>query len=331
MELSDKKQIDKLLSKVEETHKNSIDVNVLDRQFSILNLPSQGHYYPDGTKSLLIRYLSAKEEVVLTDALLMESGHALHLVLQNLIISDFEIDNLLAGDFHAISMFLRSNAYGNKIDLDVQCPHCNFENKVNLRLDSFKMKEISNLPNSKNIISCQLPFTRQEASIRIPTFKDEMRFSKSEQSNSLERLFYLVESLGEEDNKDEIRRILPNLPIRDVRFLKKFLKDNTPGVDTTFHQTCEKCDKHFESSFNIGEGFLKLPSDYQEVVMNEVFLCHYYGKGITKENAEKMPTFHRSWTIRRIQEELDKKQKEEEKAQKRASSQASMRRGRANR
>ena len=82
MELSDKDQINKLLSKVEEKHKNSIDIDILDRQFSILNLPSQGHYYPDKTKSLLIRYLSAKEETVLTDELLMESGHALHLVLQ---------------------------------------------------------------------------------------------------------------------------------------------------------------------------------------------------------------------------------------------------------
>jgi hypothetical protein len=331
MELSDKDQINKLLSKVEEKHKNSIDIDILDRQFSILNLPSQGHYYPDNTKSLLIRYLSAKEETVLTDELLMESGHALHLVLQNLIISDFDIDDLLAGDFHAISMFLRSNAYGNKIDLDVRCPHCDFENKVKLQLDTFKMKDIKQLPDDHNRITCQLPYSRQTVSMRIPTFKDELKFSKLEQENSLERIYELIHSLGGEEDNAAIRNIMPNLPIRDVRFLKKFLEESTPGVNTSFSHRCESCDKDYDSSFNIGEGFLKLPSRYQEVVMNEVFLCHYYGKGITKENAEKMPAFHRSWTIRRIQEELDKKQKEEEKAQKRASGKASNRRGRANR
>jgi|TARA_R110000851_G_scaffold212152_1_gene364808 hypothetical protein len=328
MELSDKEQISKLLSKVDEKHKNSIDIDILDRQFSILNLPSQGHYYPDNTKSLLIRYLSAKEETVLTDELLMESGHALHLVLQNLIISDFDIDGLLAGDFHAISMFLRSNAYGNKIDLDVQCPHCSFENKVKLQLDTFKMKDIKMLPNDFGRVTCQLPYSKQMVSMRIPTFKDEMRFSRLNQENSLERIYGLIHSLDEEEDKVVIRNVMPNLPIRDMRFLKSFLEENTPGVDTSFVHKCENCDRDFGSSFNMGEGLLKLPSRYQEVVMNEVFLCHYYGKGITKENAEKMPAFHRSWTIRRIQEELDKKQKEEEKAQKRSSGKSSNRRGR---
>lgn len=85
MPFSDKEKLDKLLSKVDETQKNSVNVDFLDRQFSILYLPSQGHYYPDGTDSLLIRYLSAKEEAVLTDHMLVESGHAMRMVLDNLI------------------------------------------------------------------------------------------------------------------------------------------------------------------------------------------------------------------------------------------------------
>jgi len=331
MELSDKNQIDKLLSKVSENQQNNIDVNILDRQFSILNLPSQGHYYSDKTKSLLIRYLSAKEEIILSDALLMDSGHALNLVLQNLIVSDFDVDQLLAGDFHAISMFLRSNAYGNKVEINASCSHCNHENNVKIMLDSFQMKEIKQLPDENNRVVCMLPYSKQSVSIRIPTFKDELIFNKLEDGKSSEKLYILINSLGGETDKNYIRETFPNLPIRDVRYLKNFLEDSTPGVDTSFHHTCTNCDKSFKSSFNIGDGFLKLPYDYQEVVMNEVFLCHYYGKGITKENAEKMPAFHRSWTIKRIQEELDKKQKAESKAQKSSSSSASSRRGKSNR
>jgi len=329
MPFSDKEKLDKLLSKVDETQKNSVNVDFLDRQFSILYLPSQGHYYPDGTDSLLIRYLSAKEEAVLTDHMLVESGHAMRMVLDNLIVSDFNIDQLLAGDFHAISMFLRSNAYGNKIELDVTCPNCKHEEKKKLRLDSFQMKDIRQLPDEGNIISCTLPLSKVKVTIKIPTFKDEIYFEREGIQNSLRKFNVLIQDFAGKTNEDFINENLMNLPIRDVRFLKKFLEDSTPGVDTSFQHQCTKCDHEFKSSFAIGDGFLKLPLEYREVVMNEVFLCHYYGKGISKLHAESMPTFHRSWTINRIQEELDKKQKAEERAQKKSQNSARSRKGRS--
>ncbi len=331
MKLSDEAQVNKLLSRTDDKYKNSVEVDMFDRQFSILYLPSQGHYYEDGTDSILIRFLSAKEEVVLTDEMLMESGHALHIVLNNLIISNFDIDNLLAGDFHAISMFLRSNAYGNNIELNVQCPQCGFEEKKKLRLDSFNMKKIKQLPDKGNLISCQLPLSRMKVVLKVPTFKDEIKVKQLNHDQSLEKLFFLIKSISGNEDSLYIREYLPKLPIRDIRYLKQFLEDSTPGVDTSFSHTCVNCNHEFKSLFEIGEGFLKLPPEYHEVVMNEVFLCHYYGKGITKENAEKMPTFHRSWTIRRIQEELDKKQQAEERAYKKSQSGSAGRRGRAHR
>lgn len=329
MSFSDKEKLEKLISSVDESQKNNVDIGLLDRKFSILYLPSQGFYYPDGTDSLLIRYLSAKEEVVLTDHMLVESGHAMRMVLNNLIVSDFDIDTLLAGDFHAISMFLRSNAYGNKIELDVTCPKCGNEEKKKLALDSFQMKDIRQFPDESGQIVCTLPLSKIKVKMRIPTFKDEMRFEKEGLTNSLSKFLVLIEEFAGKTDIEFLQENLFNLPIKDVRFLKRFLDDSTPGVDTRFQHTCSRCDHNFSSSFAIGEGFLKLPYDYHEVIMNEVFLCHYYGKGITKDHAESMPTFHRAWTINRIQEELDKRAKAEEKAQKKAQNSAKVRRGRA--
>ena len=59
---------------------NKID---LSRQFSLINLPSEGKYYLDKKKSLLVRYLTATEEHVLCDSMLMESGRGIELVLSD--------------------------------------------------------------------------------------------------------------------------------------------------------------------------------------------------------------------------------------------------------
>src|ERR1035437_630556 len=101
----------------------------LDRQFSILNLPSKGEFYKGNKSSLFVRYLTAIEENLLTDQNLMESGKGLGFVLDNVIIdNDILSSDLVLSDYQAVLLFLRSTAYGDNIDSKFICPHCNKEN-----------------------------------------------------------------------------------------------------------------------------------------------------------------------------------------------------------
>ncbi len=45
-----------------------------------------------------------------------------------------------------------------------------------------------------------------------------------------------------------------------------------------------------------------------------MFLITYYGKGITRADALSMPILERKWHIRRIKEEVDKRNEEQKRA-----------------
>jgi len=81
------------------------------RPYSMVNVPSQGLYYPENKSFFYVRYLSYEEEYILTDQTIMENGDGLRKVLEAVIIDDFDINKLVPGDVQAISMFLRSTAF----------------------------------------------------------------------------------------------------------------------------------------------------------------------------------------------------------------------------
>ena len=127
-----------LKKEINNFHSKGID---LSRQFSIINLPSKGIYYKNKKKSLLVRYLTAIEEHVLCDSFLMQSGKGIELVLNSLIIDDFEVKDLLLCDFQAILMFLRSTSYGDSVDIKPICLHCGKEGENNFKLSALDFKK----------------------------------------------------------------------------------------------------------------------------------------------------------------------------------------------
>jgi len=56
----------------------------------------------------------------------------------------------------------------------------------------------------------------------------------------------------------EIKGVVPNMPIKDSRFLKDFLEKNTPGVKTEVDHECESCHHEFKQKFSTDHNFLKI-------------------------------------------------------------------------
>ena len=92
-------------------------------------LPSEGKYpegHPlHGQDSIEIRYMTAKDEDILSNRSLLKSGIALDRLIKNLI-KDKNIDHrsLFVGDRNAIMIHARASAYGTDYRPKVQCPAC---------------------------------------------------------------------------------------------------------------------------------------------------------------------------------------------------------------
>ena len=69
----------------------------------IVDLPSKGHFYPEdnplSSGKIELRYMTARDEDILTSVNLIEQGKALDKLLQELIINkDIDYNDLLVGD-----------------------------------------------------------------------------------------------------------------------------------------------------------------------------------------------------------------------------------------
>lgn len=304
----------------------------LSKQFSIINLPSKGRYYKNKKKSLLIRYLTAIEEYVLCDSMLMESGKGLELVLSSLIIDDIDVKELLLSDFQAILIFLRSTAFGDSIDITPTCPHCSIkiENEFNLSGLEFKKPEYEPNQEGKYIVS--FPGSEMEFVISPITLAKELEkienesdsdyfIYRNEEGNATKirkerslSLVYNIDSINGITDKEKIKNIIRKQPKKNVDAIIDFIKKNEVGVDEKIMLKCESCGEEFIQNVSVGYNFISLPESYKNNIYEELFLLSYYGKNITIADAEKIPTNQRKWLINRIKKEIDKQNEAEKRA-----------------
>lgn len=311
--------------KKEVMSKKKIDIS---KPFSVLNFPSKGLYYPSKQDSILVKYLTAVEEHVLTDSFLVETGRGIKLVLDNLILDDLDVQDLLIGDFQALLIFLRSTAFGDKVEINPTCPHCGKAAENDFLLSSLNFKEHENKPDSNGKYNVEIPELKLNFILTPMTFKKELEkafeedrdegyvFKDSDgeiivkKTRSLS-LSYYIESINNVSDKEIIKKIIKRIPKKHTNDLFEFIKKNESGVEDFITLSCPYCGNDFSQKTDMGYNFLSLPYEYKETILEEIFLITYYGKGVTRQDAMEMATYERKWHIRRIKEELDKKSKAE--------------------
>lgn len=291
----------------------------IERPFSVINVPSKGRYYEGGKSSFLIRHLSYIEENILADKSLMKEEDGLKYVIDNLIVDDFDIEKLLPGDIQAISMFLYSTAYGDKIDIDVNCPICKTKEKKEVLISDFSMKNVESWPDENGFLSGTLPISNVSFMLKMPTFFEEFRFKNAKNNNEtyLEKLTFLLYDLNGERDKDNIGEMLLNLSIMDSRFLKNMLEKSIPGVDTNIQHVCVECEQEYRVHIPSSHNFLNLPESYLSSLMEELYLVTKHGEGISWDAARHMSANQRKWLLNRIQKDI-KKRNESDSAQARS-------------
>jgi len=313
-ELSDKfrentEEVKKLSALIQQEKK---DKNI-ERPFEMLFIPSKGLFYPSKENYLLLNQLTYVEENLLTSEFLVESGKAMEFVLKNILVEqNIKPTELLAGDVQAIGLFLRSFAYGDKLEIEFDCGHCGFTEEVPVRLSSFQMKELIVAPEN-GLIPMLLDGTELIFMFKPLTYFEEVGMTRANLS-SLDKIIHMTQSINGLENKDIIAQVIRKMKITEIRRVKRFLDKAIPGVDAIVRHECSSCNK--ENSYNMGgaHSFLSFPSSFRENVEEECFLVSYYGKNISLEHAKKMSVTERRWLLNRINEELTKKREAEEKA-----------------
>ena len=188
-----------------------------------VELPSKGLVYPEdnplSSGKVEIKYMTAKEEDILTNQNYIKNGTVLDKLLKSLIVTpNVNYDDLLVGDKNAILIAARVLGYGGKYETKVNCPKCGEENIIEVDITSFRDKEIDfSKFNNENRFDFSLPISKKVITFRLTTHGDEMqaasaakarkgknRYGERTQSQVTARLKQQIISVDNDDSTDII-------------------------------------------------------------------------------------------------------------------------------
>jgi hypothetical protein len=314
--------------------------------FDEITIPSKGLFYKNKQDSFLVKYLTSREENVLTSPTLTQSGKAIEIVLSSSILNwEGDFKDILVGDKNAILLYLRSTSYGDEFKFTYNCSNCKKETEGSVRLSSLESKEVEDMPDENGEYTYTLPRMKlritkdeepQEVIVKFKpkTIGDEIEIKRLENDDKLIVGGYqikktseatyrtLITSVNGISDKNFILNTIKRMSMADSEALRKYMNKVEPGVDTNFKCNCQNCGHESKNNFPIDANFFGYPDDYRTNLMDEIFLISYYSQGgITRKDVIEMPVYERRWTMQRISEEVDKKNKAEKAAINKAKSQ----------
>ncbi len=210
-----------------------------------IELPSQGLVYPKdnplSSGKVEIKYMTAKEEDILTNQSYIEKGTVIDKLLKSLIVTKINYNDLITGDKNAIMVAARVLGYGG----EYKFTYLEKEYEVNLSDIENKELDSSIYEPGKNDFKFTLPYSKNVITFKLLTHGDDVkiqqellglkRLNKESNRELSTRLKYMITSLNGEVETPKIREFVDTaLLARDSRALREYIQQIQPDVDLTF-------------------------------------------------------------------------------------------------
>ena len=210
-----------------------------------VTLPSKGLLYPEDSplrKGIIeMKYMTAREEDILTNPNFIQNGTVIDKLLESLIITPINYNELLVGDKNAILVAARILGYGK----DYTFNHMGEEKTIDLT--EVKDKEINEalIGSGKNEFNFTLPTSKIEVTFKILTHGDEQvigkelkglkRLNKNSSHDISTRMKHVITSIDGDYETKSIREFVDNrLLAIDSRELRNYIKEIQPDINLTF-------------------------------------------------------------------------------------------------
>jgi hypothetical protein len=187
-----------------------------------VELPSKGLLYdkenPLSSGTVEMKYMTAKEEDILTNQNYIEKGTVIDKLLESLIVSNINFSDLYVGDKN------------------------NEEVTVDLSLVENKEIDYSALESGVNEFPYTLPHSGVSVTFKFLSHKDEReienelkglkRLKKDSSADISTRLKHMIVSVDGESERSHVRKFVDNhLLAMDSRELRKYIKKVQPDID----------------------------------------------------------------------------------------------------
>lgn len=231
----------------------------------VIDLPSKGKFYPQGhplsSGQVELKYMTAKEEDILTSTNLIQKGVVLDKLVDSLVVTKgITHEDFLLGDLNAVLVAARIMGYGKDYEINVTCPKCEKQQECVVDLTQLDTKESTN-----EDVSVTLPASGKTVTVRFMTRKLEKDIDKEltaikklglqVEPETTTRLRYVISEVDGSKDSKIIRDTVENMLVRDTRALREFLKNVTPDVNFESTFTCAECSHSDTLPISLGINF----------------------------------------------------------------------------
>ena len=208
-----------------------------------VDLPSKGYFYMEGhplsSGKVEIKYMTAKEEDILTSQNLIQQGTVIDVLLQSLIIDKtINVNDMLIGDKNAIMVASRILGYGK----DYKFEYDGEEKEVDLSKLEPKELDFSKFTKGVNEFNFKLPSSERQVTFKILSGRDEKliesevlakkKISKDQTSELTTRLKHMILSVDGNSEKSYVNNFVDNEFLsRDSLAFRTYVMSITPDVD----------------------------------------------------------------------------------------------------
>jgi hypothetical protein len=213
----------------------------------MIDLPSKGLVYPKenplSSGKVEMKYMTAKEEDILTNVNLLRQGLAIEKMLKSLIKSPINYEDLTLGDRNALLVAARILAYGKDYNLKYLNPNTGEEEAIIVDLQKLDYKKVDlSLFNNNNEVAYELPFTKNTVTFKILTIDDDKKIDDEakgikkalgQDSGISLKLKHQLTSINGDRSTKTIRDFIDTggLLSRDSNPLRQFIASVTPDIE----------------------------------------------------------------------------------------------------
>jgi|7_EtaG_2_1085326.scaffolds.fasta_scaffold07447_4 hypothetical protein len=228
----------------------------------IIDLPSKGKLYPKdhplASGQVEMKYMTAKEEDILTSQNLIQKGIVIDMLLRSLVIGNGDgkkvnYDDLLLGDKNAVMIAARVLGYGKDYPAEIPCPACKTKQNETIDLAGLENKDV-NITANENLFEFELPLSKKIITFKLLSHSDEekiqnemKRMKKKTHSSTISydltsRLKQIIIAVDGDETRSTINSFVENEFIsRDSLAFRTNLENVTPDVDMSVYFECDEC------------------------------------------------------------------------------------------
>ena len=221
----------------------------------VVDLPSKGLLYPKesplSSGQVEVKYMTAKEEDILTSANLIKQGVVVEKLLESLIVDkSIKVGELLLGDKNSILIAARILAYGKDYEVEVD------NKRVMVDLTTLKDNKIDEklITKNQNEFKFNFPATKRKITFKLLTSNDEKMIDKEIEGykkvgdgvgyDLTTRLKHQILSIDGNNDRNAVINFVDNEFLsRDSLAFRTYISKVTPDVDMTSHYMDEDGNK----------------------------------------------------------------------------------------